>query len=100
MKNFFIYLATHKLLLINFFIFLYVFINLLDGNRGYFSYVKKNNLLIEKTAEEEKLYSHLSSLKLKNEMLSSNSINLNYLDYLYRKFFILGKSGEKLYLIK
>ena len=100
MKNFFIYLTSHKFLLIIFFILFYVLVNLLDGDRGYFSYVKKNNLLIEKTAEEEKIYSHFSSLKLKNEMLSSNSINLDYLDYLYRKFFILGKSGEKLYLIK
>jgi cell division protein DivIC len=100
MKNFFIYLTSHKFLLIIFFILFYVLVNLLDGDRGYFSYVKKNNLLIEKTAEEEKIYSYFSSLKLKNEMLSSNSINLDYLDYLYRKFFILGKSGEKLYLIK
>jgi len=100
MKIFFIYLTSHKFLLIIFFILFYVLVNLLDGDRGYFSYVKKNNLLIEKTAEEEKIYSHFSSLKLKNEMLSSNSINLDYLDYLYRKFFILGKSGEKLYLIK
>jgi cell division protein DivIC len=100
MKNFFIYLTSHKFLLIIFFILFYVLVNLLDGDRGYFSYVKKNNLLIEKTAEEEKIYSHFSSLKLKNEMLSSNSINLDYLDHLYRKFFILGKSGEKLYLIK
>ena len=100
MKNFFIYLASHKFLLINFFIFLYIFVNLLDGNRGYFSYIEKNNLLIEKTAEEEKNYSYLSSLKLKNKMLSSSSINLDYLDSLYRNFFVLGKSGEKLYLIK
>jgi cell division protein DivIC len=98
--NFFLYLASRKFLLINLFIFLYVFINLLDGNRGYFSYVKKNNLLIEKIAEEEEFYSYLALLRLKNQMLSSNSINLDYLDYLYRKFFILGKSGEKLYLIK
>ena len=62
MKNFFIYLTSHKFLLINFFILLYVLVNLLDGERGYFSYVKKNNLLIEKTAEEEKIYSHFSSL--------------------------------------
>ena len=100
MKNFFIYLVSRKLVLINFFILLYVLMNLLDGDRGYFSYIKKNNLLIEKTTEEEKIYSHFSSLKLKNEMLSLNSINLDYLDHLYRKFFILGKYGEKLYLIR
>lgn len=100
MKNFFIFLSSRKLLIINFFIFLYVFINLLDGNRGYFSYVKKNNLLIEKKIEERKIYSYLSSLKLKNKMLSNNYINLDYLDSLYRKYFVLGKSGEKLYLVK
>ena len=54
MKKILAYLNLHKFFLINLFIFLYIFINLLDGERGYFSYVKKNNLLVEKTVEEKK----------------------------------------------
>lgn len=100
MKNFFNYLSFYRFFLVNFFIFLYILINLLDGNRGYFSYVEKNNLLITKIDEEKKIFSSLSSLKSKNEMLYTSSVNLDYLDYLYRKYFVLGKSGEKLYLVK
>ena len=86
--------------MINVFIFLYIFINLLDGDRGYFSYVKKNNLLEEKIVEEKKITSNLDSFRSKNSMLLKETINLDYLDYLYRKLFVLGKPGEKLYLIK
>jgi|TARA_B110000971_G_scaffold62363_1_gene63775 hypothetical protein len=73
---------------------------LLDGDRGYFSYLKKNSLLVEKIVEEKKITSSLDSFRIKNSMLSSDTINLDYLDYLYRKLFVLGKPGEKLYLIK
>ena len=100
MKKILTYLNLKKFFLINLFIFLYIFINLLDGDRGYFSYLKKNNLLEEKILEEKKITSHLDSFKSKNSMLLKETINLDYLDYLYRKLFVLGKPGEKLYLIK
>ena len=100
MKKILIYLNLKKYFLINVFIFLYIFINLLDGDRGYFSYLKKNNLLEEKILEEKKITSNLDSFKSKNSMLLKETINLDYLDYLYRKLFVLGKPGEKLYLIK
>jgi len=100
MKKILTYLNLKKFFLINLFIFLYIFINLLDGDRGYFSYLKKNNLLEEKILEEKKITSNLDSFKSKNSMLLKETINLDYLDYLYRKLFVLGKPGEKLYLIK
>ena len=100
MKKILNYLNLKKYFLINVFIFLYIFINLLDGDRGYFSYLKKNNVLEEKILEEKKITSNLDSFKSKNSMLLKETINLDYLDYLYRKLFVLGKPGEKLYLIK
>jgi len=100
MKKILTYLNLKKYFLINLFIFLYIFINLLDGDRGYFSYIKKNNVLEEKILEEKKITSNLDSFKSKNSMLLKETINLDYLDYLYRKLFVLGKPGEKLYLIK
>jgi len=100
MKKILAYLNLHKFFLINLFFFLYIFINLLDGDRGYFSYVKKNNLLLEKIVEKETITLNLDSFRLKNSMLFKETINLDYLDYLYRKLFVLGKPGEKLYLIK
>ena len=100
MKKISTYLNLKKFFLINLFIFLYIFINLLDGDRGYFSYIKKNNVLEEKILEEKKITSNLDSFKSKNSMLLKETINLDYLDYLYRKLFVLGKPEEKLYLIK
>ena len=100
MKKISAYLNLHKFFLINLFIFLYIFINLLDGDRGYFSYVKKNNLLLEKIVEKETITLNLDSFRLKNSMLFKETINLDYLDYLYRNLFVVGKPGEKIYLIK
>ena len=99
MKKILFFLSKKKFLLINFFIFLYIAINLLDGNRGYFSYVQKKNTLIEKEIKADQLRSSYEDLKNKNLLLSDN-LNLDYLDQLYRDYFTLGKKGEKLYLLK
>ena len=99
MKKIFFFLSKKKFLLINFFIFLYILINLLDGNRGYFSYIQKKNVLEKKEIKVKKLRSSYDDLKNKNLLLSDN-LNLDYLDQLYRDYFTLGKKGEKLYLLK
>ena len=99
MKKIFFFLSKKKFLLINFFIFLYILINLLDGSRGYFSYIQKKNVLAEKEIKVKKLRSSYDDLKNKNLLLSDN-LNLDYLDQLYRDYFTLGKKGEKLYLLK
>src|SRR6056300_401395 len=99
MKKIFFFLSKKKFLLINFFIFLYILINLLDGNRGYFSYIQKKNVLVEKEIKVKELRSSYDDLKNKNLLLSDN-LNLDYLDQLYRDYFTLGKKGEKLYLLK
>ena len=77
-----------------------IFLNLFDGNRGYFSYIKKNDILKSKTNEEKKLFDNLNSLKMKNSLLLEENINLDFLDQLYREYFTLGKKGEKIFLIK
>jgi hypothetical protein len=100
MKKIYFYLSQRKFFFINLFIFLYIFVNLLDGNRGYFSYVKKSDLLTNKIEQEKNIVGQLESLWLKNSMLSLPSPNLDFLDQLYRSYFVLGKKGEKLYLVK
>ena len=100
MKKFYFYLSQRKFFFINLLIFLYIFVNLLDGNRGYFSYVKKSKLLINKIEEDKNIVGQLESLRLKNSMLSLSNLNLDFLDQLYRSYFELGKKGEKLYLVK
>ena len=72
-------------------------INLLDGERGLISYYEKHKV-IEKLFQEKKLLlSQLNSIEKKNSLLTDN-INIDYLDMLYRKKFMVGKVNEKVYL--
>ena len=72
-------------------------INLLDGERGLISYYEKHKV-IEKLFQEKKLLlSRLNSIEKKNSLLTDN-INIDYLDTLYRKKFMVGKVNEKVYL--
>ena len=100
MKKLYQYLLERKFFFINLFIFFFILINVLDGQRGYFSYVKKNELLEKKKSEQISLSKNLDDLKLKNFMLSLSNLNLDYLDQLYREFFVLGKKDETLYIIR
>lgn len=100
MKKFIFYFIQKKFLLINLLIFSYIFLNLLDGNRGYFSYVSKNEILKSKIIQEKKLSEDLNLLKIKNSMLVEKNLNLDFLDQLYREYFTAGKKGEKIYLNK
>ncbi len=100
MKKIYFYFFQRKFFFINLFFFLYIFVNLVDGNRGYFSYIKKSDLLINKIEEKKNIVGQLEFLRLKNSMLSLPNLNLDFLDQLYRSYFVLGKKGEKLYLVK
>ena len=100
MKKFIFYFIKNKFLLINLLIFSYIFLNLIDGNRGYFSYALKNEILKSKIIQEKKLSEDLNLLKIKNSILIEKNLNLDFLDQLYREYFTVGKKGEKLYLNK
>ena len=90
-KNYFIIIGT--------FLFLYFFFNLLDGERGLISFIKKNNLLSQLELEEKKLYETISDLELKNSMLNTN-IDKDYIEILIREKFVYSKNDEKIYVIK
>jgi len=100
MKKFIFYFIQKKFLLLNLLIFSYIFLNLLDGNRGYFSYVSKNEILKSKITQEKKLSEDLNLLKIKNSMLIEKNLNLDFLDQLYREYFTVGTKGEKIYINK
>ena len=86
-----------KFTLISIFLFLYVMLNLLDGERGLISYYEKQKV-IEKLFQEKKLLlSQLNLIEKKNSLLT-DTINTDYLDTLYRKKFMVGKVNEKVYL--
>ena len=85
-----------KFTLITVFLFLYVLINLLDGQRGLISYYEKQKNK-EQLVEEKKALSLKLSLVEKKVMLLTDKIDLDYLETLYRQKFMFGKSNEHIY---
>ena len=87
-----------KFTLISIFLFLYVILNLLDGERGLISYYGK--LKIKESLEQEKksLIVKIASAEKKNSLLTDN-LDLDYLEIMYREKFMVGKSKEKIYKI-
>ena len=90
-KNYFLLITT--------FLILYFFFNFLEGERGFFSYFKKNKILNILESEEANLMSNIKDLDFKNSLLSNN-LDLDYVEVLIRKKFLYGKEGETLYIIK
>ena len=94
----FVEIIKHKkFTLISIFLFLYVIFNLLDGERGLISYYEKQK--IKKQLIQEKK-SHVTQLNLfeKKINLLTDRLNLDYLEILYRKKFMVGKVNEKIYV--
>tara|TARA_B100000787_G_scaffold166425_1_gene151650 strand:+ start:1260 stop:1562 length:303 start_codon:yes stop_codon:yes gene_type:complete len=92
-------IKKNYLLLISTFLILYFFFNLLEGERGLFSYFKKKNILINLQNEENNLTSQINDLEFKNSLLSDR-LDLDYVEILIREKFLFGKEGETLYMIK
>ena len=92
-------LKKNYFLLISTFLILYFFFNLLDGERGLFSYFKKKEILINLENEETDLLNEIKELEFKNSLLS-NKLDLDYIETLIREKFLFGKEGETLYIIK
>ena len=72
-------------------------LNLLDGERSLISFYEKQKIKKELINKKEILLSKLISVEKKNSLLT-NTIDLDYLETLYRKKFMVGKSTEKIYL--
>ena len=90
-KNYFLLIFT--------FLLLYFFFNLLEGERGLFSYFKKKEILINLQNEESDLINKIKDLEFKNSLLSEK-LDLDYIETLIREKFLFGKKGETLYIIK
>jgi cell division protein DivIC len=90
-KNYFLLIST--------FLIFYFFFNLLDGERGLFSYFKKKEILINLKSEEKDLTNKIKNLEFKNSLLS-DKLDLDYVETLIREKFLFGKEGETLYIIK
>ena len=85
-----------KFTLITVFLFLYVLINLLDGQRGLISYYEKQKIKQQLIEEEKALSIKLAMVEKKN-MLLTDKMDLDYLEILYRQKFMVGKSNENIY---
>ena len=79
-------------------IILYIVYNFLGGDRGLIEYFKKKILLKEFQEKNLEIKKEINFLTKKNDFLSVN-INKDYLDEIYRDYFVLGKKGEKIYII-
>ena len=85
-----------KFTLITVFLFLYVIINLLDGQRGLISYYEKQKIKQQLIEEEKELSIKLAMVERKNKLLTGK-VDLDYLETLYREKFMVGKSNEHIY---
>ncbi len=85
-----------KFLLISIFIFLYLVINLLDGERGLISFYEKKNIKEQLIKEKISLVAQLNYIEKKNNLLN-DVVDLDYLETLYRQKFMVGKPNEKIY---
>ena len=80
-----------KFTLISIFLFLYVMLNLLDGERGLISYYEKQKLKDQLIQEKKALTLNLNSIENKNSLLTG-VIDIDYLETLYREKFMYGKN--------
>jgi cell division protein FtsB len=97
--NFIKIIIKKKFTLISIFLFLYLFINLLEGERGLISYYEKQKKIKNLIIKKELLVTKLTHVEKANNLLTDD-IDLDYLETLYRKKFMVGKEGEKIYKIK
>jgi len=81
------------------FLFVYIITNLLDGERGLISLFEKKNKLKELEAKKIVITKKIQTTE-KNNLLLSDSIDLDYLEILLREKLFYGKSNEKVYLIQ
>ena len=89
-KNYFLLIST--------FLILYFIFNLLDGERGLFSYMKKKQILINLQQTEKDYIEKIKTLEFKNSLLTTN-LDLDYIETLIRSKFFFGKKEESTYII-
>jgi cell division protein FtsB len=91
-------ISERKIFFIMILIILYIVFNFFGGDRGLIEYFKKKILLKEFQEKNLEIKKEINFLTKKNDFLSVN-INKDYLDEIYRDYFVLGKKGEKIYII-
>ena len=86
-----------KIILITIFLFLYLILNLFEGERGLISYFEKKNIINNLSQEKKLLIKKVNLIEKKNNMLT-DVIDLDYLETVYREKFMVGKKSEKVFV--
>ena len=86
-----------KIILITIFLFLYLILNLFDGERGLISYFEKKNIINNLSQEKKLLIKKINLIEKKNNMLT-DVIDLDYLETVYREKFMVGKKSEQVFV--
>tara|TARA_B100001250_G_C19556448_1_gene681393 strand:+ start:535 stop:828 length:294 start_codon:yes stop_codon:yes gene_type:complete len=86
-----------KVILISIFLFIYIIINLFEGERGLISYFEKKSTFKNLSEEKALLTKKLKLIEKENSLLT-DVIDLDYLETLYREKFMVGKSNEKVFV--
>ena len=86
-----------KFTLISVFLFLYVILNFLDGERGLISFYENKKIKKQLLQEKETLIEKLQLVEKKNKLLT-DELDLDYLEILIRKKFMMGRASEKIYI--
>ena len=94
----FVKIKKNYFLLISTFLILYFFFNLLDGERGLFSYLKKKDILRDLQTTEQDYVAKVEELEFKNSLLTTK-LDLDYIEILIRDKFFFGKNKESVYII-
>ena len=92
-------IKNNYFLLISTFVILYFIFNILDGERGLFSYLKKKEILANLQQTELEYINKIDDLEFKNSLLTTN-LDLDYIETLIRSKFFFGKKNETIYIIK
>ena len=92
-------IKKNYLLIISIFFIIYFLLNILGGERGFFSYLKKKDYLKNLQQNEKELIRKIKKLEIKNSLLTDN-LDLDYVEFLIRDKFLLGKKNETVYIIK
>jgi cell division protein DivIC len=90
-KNYFLLIST--------FLIIYFFFNLLEGERGLFSYFKKKQTLNNLKNVELELTNKIQDLDFKNSLLGQN-LDLDYVEILIREKLLFGTKDETIYILK
>ena len=93
------FLKNRKLLLMNILLTLYIATNLIGGERGLISFYEKEKILKNLVEKEKELSKKLNEFEKKNKLLST-SLNLDYIDMIFREKLKFGKKDEIIIKLK